>query len=55
MKNFKQLTLERKQDNILHNMECYETINRPLLNKLLISKLLRQDLRYKNIHETEKD
>jgi hypothetical protein len=52
---FKQLTLQIKQDNILHNIECFEFINRPLMNKLLISNLLRQDLRYKNVYEPERD
>jgi len=52
---FKQLTLQIKQDNILNNIECIEQIDRPIMNKLLISNLLRQDLRYKNIKEPERE
>lgn len=52
--NYKNLTLT-SQNNILKNIECYELIDRPKLELLMISTLLQQDLRYKQIYETEKD
>ena len=55
MNNFKQLTLQTKTANNLNNIECFETIDKKILNKLLKSNILRQDLRYKNIFEPEKD
>jgi hypothetical protein len=53
METFKDLNLFFKPNNILSNIICYETINKDKLNRLLISDLLIQDLRYKNIYDTE--
>ena len=55
MNNFKNLKLVKKESNILNNIECYEMINRQKLDKLLLSNLLIQDLKYKNVYETEKE
>ena len=54
--NFLNLTLERKEDNILRDIECIEKIDTFKLYKLLItSNVLKTDLRYKNVYENEKD
>ena len=55
MNNFKDISLSFKPNNILSNIIFYETVNTDLLNKLLITDLLLQDLRYKQIYETEYD
>jgi len=54
--DFKTLTLLKKENNSLNNIECIETINQKTLYKLLLSSnLLRLDLRYKNINMPEKE
>ena len=54
--DFKSLTLLKKENNILNNIECIETINHKRLYKLLLSSnLLRLDLRHKNINMPEKE
>jgi hypothetical protein len=52
--NFKSLTLEKKTDNKLNNVVCYEYINRQRLDLLINSTLMRIDTRY-NRFEPEKE
>ncbi len=52
--DFKSLTLLKKENNILNNIVCIETINHTLYKLLLSSNLLRMDLIYKNINMPEK-
>jgi len=52
--NFKSLTLEKRTDNKLNNVICYEYINRSKLDLLINSTLMRTDNRY-NCYEPEKD
>lgn len=53
---FKTLTLLKKEQSILNNIECIEIINQKTLYKLLLSSnLLRMDLRYKNINMPERE
>ena len=51
--DFKNITLKQQETNILDDIICYEKINKPLMDLLLISNLLRDDLRYKYVFEPE--
>jgi len=54
--NFLNLTLQCKEHNILRDIQCIEKIDSSKLYKLLItSNVLKEDLRYKNVYENEKN